>query len=263
MGRRKRKSNSEKRIEELYEKTLKDAKEGKSLYQTINVDTRQADGPCCNTAVEDVRKLRKRPEQILEEAIKKQQEQRKQRGTLSVPVSRLIPFRNDRRGLNFPQDFRRDESSLSWVPRRASLPSPCGISEYERLLWGEQSEQGLDTPASEPSDCEEFTVEDTLHVMPLRPSSSAEFEFPTSAAQSVSRLPPIYRRAEWAQTVHRARSRSIPARVESVAAEGGAETLVVGKQELFLRETHGKGMSLAETRTRIRKKINVSLSSEV
>lgn len=244
-------SNSEKRIEQLYIEAIRTAREG-SLLPAKQTTDNQTDHEVGNTT-----KKSKRPEQILEEAIKKQQEQRRpQRRTFSVPVSRLVPFKNETtltHGFQFPRDFKKDDLSLTWVPR-ANTASACGITEYDRSLWGDFSNDAcaVSEICSRPStstDNRDDKVEQTLHIFPLR-STEDGMASPIPEEKIKSNLPPIYRTSVWREKViccHGNRG-TIPSRGEGWK-DRGSVPLMIGKEELHNRRFVSKDtMSLAERR---------------
>jgi hypothetical protein len=248
-----RRSNSDKKIEKLYIEAIRNAKEGRSL------PSKQATEYSPDKSRDKTTKKSKRPEQILEEAIRKQQEQRKpQRRTFSVPVSRLVPFKNEaKHGFQFPRDFKKDD--LSWVPRSDST-STCGMTEYDRSLWGEFSNGGCvtsDTPAcirpSTSTDNRDDQVEHILHVLPLRSSEEDCKSSSIPQQKAKCNLPPIYRTSAWTETVTRCHGarRSIPSRGEGWR-DRGSVPLLIGREELHIRTPSRKNtVSLAERRVKM------------
>ena len=252
MGRRRKPkpSRSEKRTQKLYEDAIREVKE-----RNINIDDLPAadnEGSSDDTSTEEKnvsQKTRKKPKQVLEETLKKQEELRKPRVSLCVPVSRLVPFKPDEKGLEFPRDFRRDSTSQHWIPRSSEKPTL------------EETYNGRRSPSSDFDDSEKAivcrresspdnTVDEILQVFPLRVQEDDDYSCRENAARS-QQLPPIYRQDLWRETMRRASepSRSIPAKQDRWNIQ---TSLMVGRQELYKREKCKSSISLAETRFRLR-----------
>lgn len=247
-------SRSEKRMQKLYNEAIREVKERNLNLDVLPVtdnedlaDENSEEGKYVS------QKTRKKPKEVLEESIKKQEDLRKPRIPLCVPVSRLIPFKQDHeRGLEFPRDFCRDPTSLSWIPRsesslvdevynaRMSPSSDFSDLERKRSLSCEEHFAGRDS-----------SVGDILQVFPLRAGGVDEVNLPESHNGS-QQLPPIYRQDIWRETMRRAseRSRSIPAKHDSWNM--GAMSLMIGRPELPAREKCKSSVSLAERRFRLR-----------
>ena len=255
MGRRRKSkpSRSEKRTQKLYEDAMREVKE-----RNINIDDLPAadnDDSTDDASIEEKnasQKPRRKPsKQVLEETLKKQEELRKPRVSLCVPVSRLVPFKQDEKGLEFPRDFYRDSTSRCWMPRSSATPvleetyngrrSPS--SDYEDSDF---EKDALCRRESSPDN----TVDEILQVFPLRVQEDGDYSCRKNAARS-QQLPPIYRQDLWRQTMRRASepSRSIPAKQDSWNIQ---TSLMVGRQELYKREKCKSSISLAETRFRLR-----------
>lgn len=247
-------SRSEKRMQKLYNEAIREVKERNLNLDVLPVtdnedlaDENSEEGKYVS------QKTRKKPKEVLEESIKKQEDLRKPRIPLCVPVSRLIPFKLDHeRGLEFPRDFCRDPTSLSWIPRSQS-------SLFDEVYNARMS------PSSDFSDLERkrslsygelfaarnSSVGDILQIFPLRAVGVDEVNLPESHDRS-QQLPPIYRQDVWRETMRRASepSRSIPAKHDSWNMS--AMSLMVGRPELYTREKCKSSVSLAERRFRLR-----------
>ena len=250
--RKQKASRSDKRMQKLYADAIKEVKN-----RNINID----DLPAANneTSTEDnsikeeltQQKPRKNAKDVLDEIMKKREELRKPKVSLCVPVSRLVPFKPQERGLEFPRDFRRDSTSLSWVPRSEK---PLCDEEYN----------GRRSPSSDFNDdieedvfcyketLSENSVDEILQVFPLRIGEEDDTSLPETSARS-QHFPPIYRQDFWRETMRRASepSRSIPAKHDAWRIRDPA-SLMVGKQELYRREKCRSTVSLAERRFRLR-----------
>ena len=257
-GRRKA-SRSDKRMEKLYADAIKEVKK-----RNLNLDDLPAkDSEDIDETSEEheedknvnTQKARKKPNEVLKETLKKQEQLRKPRVSLSVPVSKLVPFKPDEKGLEFPRDFRRDSTSLSWIPRNSGFP-----------LFAPELRNGRRSPSSEYGDdeferiipCKDSTVEsnnlnvdEILQVLPLRIGDGDGESLPEAGTRS--QLPPIYRQDLWQETMRRAStsSRSIPAKQDAWNIRDPA-SLMVGRQELYSREKCKSTISLAERRFRLR-----------
>lgn len=257
-GRRKA-SRSDKRMEKLYADAIKEVKK-----RNLNLDDLPAkDSEDIDETSEEheedknvnTQKARKKPNEVLKETLKKQEQLRKPRVSLSVPVSKLVPFKPDEKGLEFPRDFRRDSTSLSWIPRNSGFP-----------LFAPELHNGRRSPSSEYGDdeferiipCKDSTVEsnnlnvdEILQVLPLRIGEEDGESLPEAGTRS--QLPPIYRQDLWQETMRRAStsSRSIPAKQDAWNIRDPA-SLMVGRQELYSREKCKSTISLAERRFRLR-----------
>lgn len=263
MGKKKAKrprktSRSDKRMQKLYADAIKEVKK-----RNINLDDLPAkdseDNDANSDELEDekrvTQKARKNPKEVLEETLKKQEQLRKPRVSLAVPVSKLVPFKPDEKGLEFPRDFRRDSASLSWIPR-------SGFPLFEPAL----AYNGRRSPSSEFNDdlgkivvsCKDapaknngLNVEEILQVMPLRIGDEDSESLAETSTRS--HLPPIYRQDVWQETMRQAStsSRSIPAKQDAWNIRDPT-SLMVGRQELYTREKCKSTVSLAERRFRLR-----------
>lgn len=251
-------SRSDKRMQKLYNDAIKEVKK-----RNINLDDLPAkDSEDIDETSEeleeekhlDTQKTRKKPKQVLKETLKKQEQLRKPRVSLSVPVSKLVPFKADEKGLEFPRDFRRDSKSLTWIPRNSGLP-----------LFAPEQYNGRRSPSSEygdefekiisckdlPVESNDLNVDEILQVLPLRIGDKDSESLPEASTRS--QLPPIYRQDLWQETMRRAStsSRSIPAKQDAWSIRDPA-SLMVGRQELYSREKCKSTISLAERRFRLR-----------
>lgn len=271
MGKKKTKghrkaSRSDKRMQKLYADAIKEVKK-----RNINLDDLPAkDSEDIEETSEErekkehvnKEKARKKPKKLLEETLKKQEQLRKpSRVSLSVPVSKLVPFKSDEKGLEFPRDFRRDSTSLTWIPRNSGTP-----------LFASEPSNGRRSPSSDYGDefekiisCKDFpeerndlNVEEVLQVLPLRIGGDADESSPEASTRS--QLPPIYRQDLWQETMRRAStsSRSIPAKQDAWTIRDPAP-LMVGRQELYSREKCKSSISLAERRFRLRASSSVAV----
>lgn len=247
-------SRSEKRMQKLYNEAIREVKERNLNLDVLPVtdnedlaDENSEEGKYVS------QKTRKKPKEVLEESLKKQEDLRKPRIPLCVPVSRLIPFKQDHeRGLEFPRDFCRDPTSLSWIPRSESSL----VDEVYNARMSPSSDFS-DLERKRSLSCEELfagrnsSVGDILQVFPLRAGGVDEVNLPESHNRS-QQLPPIYRQDIWRETMRRAseRSRSIPAKHDSWNM--GAMSLMIGRPELPAREKCKSSVSLAERRFRLR-----------
>ena len=266
MGKKKTKghrkaSRSDKRMQKLYANAIKEVKK-----RNINLDDLPARDPeAIDGASEEIeddkhvntQKVRKKPKELLEETLKKQEQLRKPRVSLSVPVSKLVPFKPDEKGLEFPRDYRRDSTSLSWIPRNPGSPLfEPGTYNGRRSPsseFGEEFEKVVisckETPAEKRNGS---SVAEILQVLPLRIGDEEIIES-LPEASTPSQLPPIYRQDLWRETMRRAStsSRSIPAKQDAWNIDDPA-SLMVGRQELYSRQKYKSTISLAERRIRLR-----------
>ena len=265
MGKKKTKgyrkaSRSDKRMQKLYANAIKEVKK-----RNINLDDLPSrdseDVDKASEELEDdkhanthVQKARKKPQELLEESLKKQEQLRKPRVSLSVPVSKLVPFKPDEKGLEFPRDFRRDSTSLSWIPRNSGFP----LFEPETFNgrrspsseFGKEFEKVVISCKEAPAENNGFSVDEILQVLSLR---IGDEEVGESLPSSPSQLPPIYRQDLWRETMRRAStsSRSIPAKQDAWNIDDPT-SLMVGRQELYSRQKYRSTISLAERRFRLR-----------
>ena len=253
-------SRSDKRMQRLYADAIKEVKK-----RNINLDDLPDKEPEeieeGSEEQEEVKasaqKARKKPRDVLGETLRKQERLRKPRVSLSVPVSKLVPFKPDEKGLEFPRDFRRDSRSSEWVPRSVGFPlfEPGEIFNGRRSLSSEFNDEveivsvvsGKETPAAR----YELKVDEILQVLPLRIGDTDSESLP-GENKVRSHLPPIYRQEIWQETMRQASttSRSIPAKQDSWNIEHAS--LMVGKQELYTRQKCKTSVSLAERRSRLR-----------
>ncbi|XP_078372168.1 uncharacterized protein LOC144655869 [Oculina patagonica] len=265
MGKKKTKghrkaSRSDKRMQKLYNDAIKEVKK-----RNINLDDLPAkNADDVDEASEereedehlDTQKTRKKPKQVLKETLTKQEQLRKPRVSLSVPVSKLVPFKPDEKGLEFPRDFRRDPTSLSWIPRNSPgfplfAPEQYNARRSPSSEYGDEFEKTIscnDLPAQS----NDLSVDEILQVLPLRIGDEDSECLPEASTRS-SQLPPIYRQDLWQETMRRAStsSRSIPAKQDAWSIRDPA-SLMVGRQELYSREKFRSTISLAERRFRLR-----------
>lgn len=264
MGKKKTKghrkaSRSDKRMQKLYANAIKEVKK-----RNINLDDLPSrDSEDIDRASEELeddkhantQKARKKPQELLEQSLKKQEQLRKPRVSLSVPVSKLVPFKPDEKGLEFPRDFRRDSTSLSWIPRNSGFPLfESGTYNGRRSPsseFGEEFEK-VDISCRAPTESNGSNVDEILQVLPLR-IGDEEFSESLPEVSSPSQLPPIYRQDLWRETMRRAStsSRSIPAKQDAWNIDDPA-SLMVGRQELYARQKYRSTISLAERRFRLR-----------
>lgn len=248
--RKQKASRSDKRMQKLYADAIKEVKK-----RNINLDDLPATDNEDSTDVSSIdekpvlQKPRKKPEKVLEEMIRKQEELRKPRVSLSVPVSKLVPFKPDEKGLEFPRDYRRDSTSLTWIPRSRN---PLFEEQYN----------GKRSPSSDFNDdlekeetSEENSVDEILQVFPLRVGEDdnvSYLELPETSTCFQQR-PPIYKQDFWRETMRQASkpSRSIPAKQDAWNIRDPT-SLMVGRQELYRREKCKSTISLAERRFRLR-----------
>ena len=254
MGRRRKPkpSRSEKRTQKLYEDAIREVKE-----RNINIDDLPAaaadnEGSSDDTSTEEknvLQKTRKKPKQVLEETLKKQEELRKPRVSLCVPVSRLVPFKPDEKGLEFPRDFCRDSTSQYWIPRSSGKPTLQETYNGRRPPSSDFDDSEKDLVSRRESSPDN-KVDEILQVFPLRVQEDDDYSCRENAARS-QQLPPIYRQDLWRETMRRASepSRSIPAKQDSWNIH---TSLMVGRQELYKKEKCKSSISLAETRFRLR-----------
>lgn len=264
MGKKKTKghrkaSRSDKRMQKLYADAIKEVKK-----RNINLDDLP---PKDSEDVEETNeereknehvnkeKARKKPKKVLAETLKKQEQLRKpSRVSLSVPVSKLVPFKSDEKGLEFPRDFRRDSTSLTWIPRNSGTPlfasEPFNGRRSPSSEYGGELEKIVSCKDS-PEESNDLNVEEVLQVLPLRIGGDDEESLPEASTRS--QLPPIYRQDLWQETMRRAStsSRSIPAKQDAWSIRDPA-SLMVGRQELYSREKCKSSISLAERRFRLR-----------
>lgn len=265
MGKKKTKghrkaSRSEKRMQKLYADAIKEVKKRNINLDDLPArDSEDIDGG--SEELEDdkhvnTQKARKKPKELLEETLKKQEQLRKPRVSLSVPVSKLVPFKPDEKGLEFPRDFRRDSTSLSWIPRNSGFPLfEPGTYNGRRSPsseFGEEFEKVVISCQEAPAESDGLSVNEILQVLPLR-TGGEEVSESLPEASTPSQLPPIYRQDLWRETMHRAStsSRSIPAKQDAWNIRDPA-SLMVGRQELYSRQKYKSTISLAERRFRLR-----------
>lgn len=263
MGKKKTKghrktSRSDKRMQKLYADAIKEVKK-----RNINLDDLPAkDSEDIEEASEEqeegkpvTQKARKKPKDLLEETIKKQEQLRKPRVSLSVPVSKLAPFKPDERGLEFPRDFRRDSRSLEWIPRSGfPLFEPGEAYNGRRSLsseFNDEIEKIVVSCKETPAERNGLNVDEILQVLPLRIGDGDNESLPDNNARS--HLPPIYRQELWQETMRQASttSRSIPAKQDAWNIRDPV-SLMVGRQELYNRQKYKSTVSLAERRSRLR-----------
>ena len=265
MGKKKTKghrkaSRSDKRMQKLYADAIKEVKK-----RNINLDDLPSrDSEDIDRASEELeddkhantQKARKKPQELLEESLKKQELLRRPKVSLSVPVSRLVPFKPDEKGLEFPRDFRRDSTSLSWIPRNSGFPLfEPGTFNGRRSPsseFGEEFDKVVISCKEAPAESNGSSVNEILQVLPLR-IGHEEVSESLPEASSPSQLPPIYRQDLWRETMRRAStsSRSIPAKQDAWNIDDPA-SLMVGRQELYTRQKYRSTISLAERRFRLR-----------
>lgn len=265
MGKKKTKghrkaSRSDKRMQKLYADAIKEVKK-----RNINLDDLPPrDSEDIDRASEEfeddkhvgTQKARKNPKELLEETLKKQEQLRKPRVSLSVPVSKLVPFKPDEKGLEFPRDFRRDSTSSSWIPRNSGFPLfEPGTYDGRRSPsseFGEEFEKVVISCNEPPTENNSSSVDEILQVLPLR-IGDEEVSESVPEANTSSQLPPIYRQDLWRETMRRAStsSRSIPAKQDAWNISDPA-SLMVGRQELYTRQKYKSTINLAERRVRLR-----------
>ena len=223
-------------MQKLYEDAIKQVKER-------NISIKDLPSPTKNEDFKDdaslekkqvAQKPRRKPKEILEESIRKQEESRKPRTSLSVAVSRLVPFKLDERGLAFPRDFRRDSTSQSWIPRLGKS-LPADIYSGRRSPSSNLDEFETDSICCIENSSEDNAVDEILQVFPLRVHEDGNISVPETSPQS-RHLPPIYRQELWRKTMRRASepSRSIPAKRDAWNIRD-PRCLMIGRQELFTR----------------------------
>ena len=265
MGKKKTKehrkaSRSDKRMQKLYANAIKEVKKRNiNLDDLPSRDSEDIDG-ASEELEEDkhvsTQKARKKPKELLEETLKKQEQLRKPRVSLSVPVSKLVPFKPDEKGLEFPRDFRRDSTSLSWIPRNSGFPLfEAGTYNGRRSPsseFGEEFEKVVISCKEASTESNGSRVDELLQVLPLR-IANEEVSESLPEASTPSQLPPIYRQDLWRETMRRAStsSRSIPAKQDAWDIDDPA-SLMVGRQELYTRQKYKSTISLAERRFRLR-----------
>ena len=249
-------SRSEIRMQKLYADALREVKERNINLDVLPAAENEDSATDDNNSLEEKivpQKPRKKPKEVLEETIKKQEESRKPRASLCVPVSRIIPFKPNERGLEFPRDFRRDPLSLSWIPRSGSSLSDEAYNARRSPCsdFNDDLEENLPVSCKEIPEETSSSVEEILQVFPLRISEKDNASLPKARSRS-QQLPPIYRQDLWRETMRRASepSRSIPAKHDSWNMT--SMSLMVGKQELYGREKCKSTVSLAERRFRLR-----------
>lgn len=265
MGKKKTKghrkaSRSDKRMQKLYANAIKEVKK-----RNINLDDLPARDPedidRASEELEDdkhanTKKARKKPKELLEETLKKQEQLRKPRISLTVPVSKLAPFKPNEKGLEFPRDYRRDSTSLSWIPRHSgSLLLEPGTYNGRRSPsseFGEEFDKVALSCKEVPTESNASSVDEILQVLPLR-IGDEEVSESLPEESTPSQLPPIYRQDLWRETMRRAStsSRSIPAKQDAWNIDDPA-SLMVGRQELYTRQKYKSTISLAERRFRLR-----------
>ncbi|XP_068757228.1 uncharacterized protein [Montipora capricornis] len=256
MGRKrklKKVSRSEKWMQKLYDDAIKEVKE-----RNFNIDDSPPvinnENPTDDASIEEKQvpqKPRKKPKEVLEESVRKQEELRKSRVSLCVPVSRLVPFKPDEKGLAFPRDFRRDSTSQSWIPRSGkSLPGDVHNGCRSPSSDFDKIEHDIICCSEEASEVNAF--EEILKVFPLRVHEDDDISTPEISFRS-RQLPPIYRQEVWRKTMRRASepSRSIPAKKDAWNIRDPT-SLMIGRQELYSREKCKSSISLAERRFRLR-----------
>lgn len=239
-------------MQRLYEEAIKEVKE-----RNINIDDLTAaenEDSNDDTLVEEKflpQKPRKKPKEVLEESLKKQEELRKPRTSLSVPVSRLLPFTPDERRLEFPRDFRRDSTSHFWIPRSGTL-LPEHAYSGRRSPSSDFEDLEKEISFSWRESPEDNSVGDILQVFPLRVQEDDNIGVSETTTR-LQQLPPIYRQELWRETMRRSSepSRSIPAKQDAWCISDPT-SLMVGKQELYIREKSKSSVSLAERRFRLR-----------
>lgn len=254
-GKKKQKkaSRSDKRLQKLYEDAIKEAKEKNIRIESLPSPTNNED--CKDDASLEEKQMAQKPrrklKEVLEESIRKKGELRKPRISFSVPVSRLIPFKLDERGLAFPRDFRRDATSQSWIPRSGKL-LPADLYSGRRTPNSDLYEFETDIVCCNEDSSEENGVDEILQVLPLRVQQDGNVSVPETSAQS-RQLPPIYRQELWRKTMCRASepSRSIPAKRDAWNIRDPT-CLMIGRQELFTQGKCRSSVSLAERRVRLR-----------
>lgn len=267
MGKKKTKghrkaSRSDKRMQKLYADAIKEVKKRNiNLDDLPPRDSEDIDG--ASEELEDAynkhantQKARRKPKELLEETLKKQEQLRKPRVSLSVPVSKLVPFKPYEKGLEFPRDFRRDSTSLSWIPRNSGFPLfESGTYNGRRSPsseFGEEFAKAVISCKEAPAESNGSSVDEILQVLPLR-IGDEEVSESLPEASTPSQLPPIYRQDLWRETMRRAStsSRSIPAKQDAWNIDDPV-SLMVGRQELYTRQKYKSTISLAERRFRLR-----------
>ena len=261
MGKKKTKgkrkaSRSDKRMQKLYADAIQEVKKRNiNLDDLPDKDSEEIEeGSAEREKVKpSAQKAKKNPTDVL----RKQEQLRKPRVSLSVPVSKLVPFKPDERGLEFPRDFRRDSRSSEWIPRSVGFPlfDPGEVFNGRRSPSSEFNDEienisvvsDKETPAAR----NDLKVDEILQVLPLR-IGDADSENPPGDNKVRSHLPPIYRQEIWQETMRQSSttSRSIPAKQDSWNIEHAS--LMVGKQELYTRQKCKTSVSLAERRFRLR-----------
>ncbi|KXJ16339.1 hypothetical protein AC249_AIPGENE9689 [Exaiptasia diaphana] len=214
------KSNSEKKIEELYREALRSVKEG------CLIQKQPSEEPSEELPV-NVKKHKNTidAQLALDQALKRQVERRRQRKVLSVQVSPLSPF------------YFKTEGN----PRTVSRSSSEGESS---------SSCSRDFLSHEPEN-HVRTIEETLLVLPLRTTDEdSSVSNSSRKTRSVTRqIPPIYRTPLWHETIRLRRCASIPPRGETWN-ERGKNPLAIWREELHSRSTKSNKdtMSLAAKR---------------
>lgn len=194
------KSNSEKKIEELYRQALRSVKEGRLLQK-------QPDEPA--PVIINKNKNTINAQLALDQALQRQVERRKQRKVLSVQVSPLYPF-------NFKTEG---------IPRTVSRSSSEGeLSSYSRDFLCHETERHR-------------TIEETLLVLPLRMTDDDSTLSAPNTSHKTRTVPPIYRTPLWHETIRlHTRCASIPPRGEAWK-ERGNSPLAIWREELHSRNT--------------------------
>ena len=237
-------SNSDRKIQKLYQQAINEIRDKNTILVEKPVTESQ----------EKTHLAQKKRDKPVYRSREHGPRGRAGRGSLSIPVSKLLPFRYDPRGCHFPVDFRKDDSSKTWVPRMAddSFGSPTSETKDSERSDGYSPCKVRENVSF---DDEVFDMDELLQVLPLRAGEdevTGGSDRSSSAGQS---LPPLYKRDVWREIIARAspNSHSIPAKT-SASATKKTLSLMIGNEEIYSRERRRKvrKIGLVERRARLR-----------
>ena len=244
-------SNSDRKIQRLYQEAISEIRNPNVIWETSKDSEKQKQA-------EKPQRLSDRSGKRDKRAHKPRRTQdttgRPNRGSLTIPVSKILPFRTEAKGYRFPVDFRKDNDSNAWVPRTAE--EPFGITS--ETTDSECSEGYLDKVKENAyyEDEKVFDMDLLLQVLPLRSGDEEDTASLSSERSSTDlSLPPLYKRDEWREIIARAAktSHSIPAKTDAHGI-GNSSSLIVGNREIYWKERRRnlRKISLAERRARLR-----------
>lgn len=217
MRKKPHRSNSDRKIEQLYLEALRTAKQGNLVKPTEHVDTTTNKNCTING------------KEALEQAVQQQQERLKQRQVLRIQVTRLYPFYSKTEGKS-----RTVSRCSSDVVYKETQENACNSTpNYGRLT--------------------DDVVKDTLQVCPLK--TSTDEGLLTQKLTCTKRRTPIYRTSYWANTIRlHSPCASIPGKGETGWRNQDFIPLLIEREELHSRSTSitKDTISLAEKRVKLK-----------